>query len=458
MSYNGRIAHLHMAAVVIAFLLHAAASPGDDEPVIPGLDTTESEKAVSEEQPAQGAESSVETTLKGFIDARVGTRLSEDDYQKDSSLAEVRAQLDVEAVLDKITGRLVTDVLYDDVEEEHSVHLHKGTGWLDLRQANISFSVGENTDVKIGRQILTWGTGDLIFINDLFPKDWNSFFIGRDVEYLKAPSDSVRIRTFSLVNVDAVYTPRFASDRFIDGRRISYWNSSLGRTAGRDAVVKTESRSQWFTDYEAAVRIYKNVNGVEAAVYAYRGYWKSPAGSSADGSKALFPRLNVYGASARWHAVGGICNVETGYYDSVDDRDGNDPLIRNGEWRILTGYERELARDFTAAFQAYLERMTDYAAYKKNLPAGMHPKDHNRVVLTTRLTKLAMNQNLTLSAFVFFSPTDSDSYTRLRASYKVTDDWLVEVGANVFAGSHDYTFFGQFEDASNVYAAARYSF
>jgi len=34
----------------------------------------------------------------------------------------------------------------------------------------------------------------------------------------------------------------------------------------------------------------------------------------------------------------------------------------------------------------------------------------------------------------------------------------VEAGANVFLGESDTSFFGQFEDNSNVYAGARYAF
>ncbi|WP_288372311.1 hypothetical protein [uncultured Marinobacter sp.] len=81
-------------------------------------------------------------------------------------------------------------------------------------------------------------TGDLVFINDLFPKDWVSFFIGRDVEYLKAPSDALKVSAFSSwANLDLVYTPRFDADRFIDGRRLSFFNTGQGRLTGRNAVV-----------------------------------------------------------------------------------------------------------------------------------------------------------------------------------------------------------------------------
>ena len=56
----------------------------------------------------------------------------------------------------------------------------------------------------------TWGTGDLVFLNDLFPKDFVSFFAGRDDEYLKAPGDALRITHYSkAVNIDFVWTPVF---------------------------------------------------------------------------------------------------------------------------------------------------------------------------------------------------------------------------------------------------------
>lgn len=89
-------------------------------------------------------------------------------------------------------------------------------------------------DVKLGRQVLTWGTGDLLFINDLFPKDWESFFIGRDTEYLKAPSDAFTASLFfAPLNVDLIYVPIFNNSTYINGSRLSYWNPLLERIAGR---------------------------------------------------------------------------------------------------------------------------------------------------------------------------------------------------------------------------------
>ena len=49
--------------------------------------------------------------------------------------------------------------------------------------------------------------------------------------------------------------------------------------------------------------------------------------------------LSVYGASVRAPLLGGIANVEAGYYDSRDDRDADDPMVRDSETRALVGFE-----------------------------------------------------------------------------------------------------------------------
>ncbi|HCK32254.1 MAG TPA: hypothetical protein DHW10_01795, partial [Rhodospirillaceae bacterium] len=77
---------------------------------------------------------------------------------------------------------------------------------------------------------------------------------------------------------------------------------------------------------------------------------------------------------------------------------------------------------------------------------------------TLRLTKMMLNQNLTLSLFNFWSPSDSDGYVRPKANYKINDHWTAEAGGNIFYGESRDTFFGQLEDNTNIYASLRRSF
>jgi len=385
----------------------------------------------------------------GFYEVRGGYRLQNDKYEKDMSIMEGRFQFDLFSYLDWGDIKVKGDVLGDMVTEE---------GDFDLREANIFTRPTDYMDVKVGRQILTWGTGDLIFINDLFPKDWQSFFIGRDTEYLKAPSDAAKVSLFSgWVNLDIAYTPQFDPDRYIKGERISYWNSNLGRTAGQDAIVHTDKPNDWFGDSEIAARLYKNINNYELAFYGYHGYWKSPGGQNATMTQAIFPDLNVYGASLRGEAGKGIGNTEIGYYESADDTSGRNPLINNSEMRYLVGYTQEIGRDLTMGLQYYIEQMLDYSSYKRNLPSGP-ARDEYRHLTTLRLTKLLMNQNLRLSLFTYYSPSDKDVYMRPNANYKVSDNIAVELGSNIFFGDYPNTFFGQFHDNTNIYAGMRYSF
>jgi hypothetical protein len=397
--------------------------------------------------------------LTGFAELTSGLRTRDDPNQLDRSILEARLHLQWARAWNSVDTNIAVDFVYDDVVEDHSIDLDTGDGWLDLREFNLLFRPADNADVKLGRQVLTWGTGDLIFINDLFPKDWNSFFIGRDVEYLKAPSDTAKLAVFSgLANIDFVYAPRFDADRYIDGRRISYYNPAAGDIVGRDDPVVADKPDEWFEDDEWHIRAYRNIGSLELAAYGYDGYWKNPGGVNPDSGNATFPRLSVYGASARRPLLAGIANAELGYYDSRDDTNGSNPLVRNSELRLLLGYEQELATELTGGLQWYAESMQDYGAYQANLPEGANQHDRNRHVITIRLTKLLMNQNLTVSLFNFYSPTDEDGYLRLKGSYKLTDAWQIRAGANLFYGQEPFTFFGQFEQASNLYGAVRYGF
>jgi len=389
--------------------------------------------------------------LHGFWEARGGLRTQNDPHEsKTATLGETRLQVNLSKTMDWAKFRIKSDFLYDGVVEGADV---------DLREANAVFTPFEFMDLKVGRQILTWGTGDYIFINDLFPKDYNSFFIGRDDEYLKAPSDAVKASLYTkYFNFDFVYTPQFDPDRFIDGERLSYFNPQLGRLAGEDAKIRPQKRDDWFEDDEIALRLHRNIKGYGLALYGYDGFWKSPMGFDPQVGKATFPRLSVYGLSARGRVWKGIGNIEVGYYDSRDDRNGKDPFVPNSQFRFLAGYEQELAKDFTMGMQYYLEWMSDYGAYKRTLPPGSHAADEYRHVITLRLTKLLMYQNLRLSLFTFYSPSDQDVYMRPNIHYRITDQWSAEVGANIFVGENEHTFFGQFQDNTNVYLGLRWSF
>lgn len=397
-------------------------------------------------------------SLKGFLDARFGSRMQSTGDNLSYTLSEARAQVNMKKDFENVSLKVVTDIKYDTVEKEDDINLDRGLGPVDLRNLSLSFSPMDSLDIITGRQVLTWGTGDLLFINDLFSKDWNSFFIGRDLEYLKAPSDAIKISNFNdYFNMDFVWTPVFDSDRYISGERLNYFSGATGREVGLSGKFRANERTSVGDESEFSTRISKVVEGNEIALYGYKGFWKSPEGMNSKG-EFYFPELQVLGASLRTPLFGGVGNIEYGHYESKEDHLGNNSRVRNSEDRFLLGYEHELAKDFTGSLQYYVEAMNDYEAYEKTLPSGALKREEYRQMATVRLTKLLMNQDLTLSFFAFYSPSDQDGHLRPSMTYKITDDLRVDAGVNYFFGTSHRSFWGQFENNSNIYSGIRFSF
>jgi hypothetical protein len=386
--------------------------------------------------------------LAGYVEGRAGGRLKSDPGQDTASIREIRTQLSKKHFAGPLELEGKVDFLFDDLDgDRNRVDLRTGEGWVDLRTASAAFRPTMWMDVKVGRQVLTWGTGDLLFLNDLFPKDWQSFFNGRDIEYLKSPSDALWVSVFpGEWTLDLVWTPRFNADRYLDGDGISFFP---GQFTPENPMPVDEPDGM-----EGAVRAARYLGSVETALYAYNGYWKSPGGLDAQG-RGTFPELRVWGTSVLFPAAGGLVNAETAYYDSLEDHDGSNPAVPNSEARFLLGYNRELKANLTLGLQGYVEWMQDYEAYKDVLPEMQPARDELRQVSTLRLTQLLYNQKMMISGFVFYSPTDQDMYLRASMEYKWSDQWVSTLGANLFAGKDDHTFFGQFEDNSNIYVAVR---
>lgn len=393
------------------------------------------------------AQARADVDWHGFVEGGYGLRTANDpwfDGAEDYTLNETRGQLRLSTYGDRGEAFLRLDAYQDHV-------LSGATEW-ELREGFLRFNtLGNHLEVKAGRQALTWGTGDLIFVNDLFPKDWVSFFIGREDQYLKAPADAVRLGVFGLpFTIDVVATPTFTPDRLPDGSRLSFY--APPGVAGPPATPNHE-----FRDGEIAVRLSKYVGDYDFSLYGYGGQWKTPVAMRADGIP-YYPNLLVYGASVRAAGFGGVYWLEGGYYDSKEDRNGDDPMVPNSQARFLAGFERQVVTDLTAGVQWYAEFMQDHDTYAAALPAGAWEQDELRQIVTFRVEKMALYNSLRLSLFTFYSPTDEDVYLRPMVSYKVTDEVEVSLGGNVFEGKSDQTQFGQFDKNDNLYTRIRYTF
>ncbi len=396
-------------------------------------------------------EESKDYSINGFLEVAAGIRLSKDSViSTDKTLADLRLQFQYDYQFDASELSFTADTYYDGVQDQTRAQIREAA-W----QSNLGFAGdwGSKFDVKLGQQVLTWGTGDYVFLNDLFPKDYQSFFSGRDDEYLKAPSLSAKLSGyFDLVNIDLVITPSFTPDVYINGDYFSFFSPLAGQQIAPRFDVSSSLKP---SSPEYAVRLYKSIGATEYAGYFYNGYFKTPS-SITEAFEPTFSKLKVYGASVRSTLGVGLFNAEFAYYDSVDDSNGTNPYVPNSQSRWLIGYEQELVKNLTGSMQWYLEHTHDHAALIDHSFAPEYEVAQNRVWFTQRLMYRAMQQTLTINAFNFYSTTDNDGYLKLSASYSPVDTWQLTAGANIFYGEEGHTFFGQFEDATNIFARFRY--
>lgn len=381
----------------------------------------------------------------GFLELAAGVRTDGGDDPTAATVGEARARTETEWLGDGYTASFTADLLRDEALNDTQV---------DIRELALQLPVGSALDVKAGRQVLTWGTGDLLFLNDLFPKDFESFFAGRDDEYLKAPSTALRLTAYhDWLNADLVWMPEFEPDDYLDGERFSFYDPAVGAIGVLDPPLDA-AEPDGLDSGEVALRLFKRAQATELAVYLYHGYFKQPTAVN-DRGRPTFAPMNAYGASIRSPLGPGLVNAEVSWYASRDDGNGDDPRIPNSQARWLVGYERELVTNLTGTVQYYGERLADYDALRASHPAPEILPEEWRSLLTLRLNYRAMRDNLTAELFTFYSPSDEDYHLRPSVSYRTSDAWQISGGANLFGGDASHTFFGQLQDNSNVYLRVR---
>jgi len=387
--------------------------------------------------------------IHGFVEGLGGARTVDGRTVQagDYTAEETRLQLRLSDYGDDAEYFSRVDFLFDQLTGDQAR--------MEIREAWMLYNGWSKVDFKLGRQILTWGTGDLLFINDVFAKDWESFFIGREDQYLKAPHDALRMGIYpGPFNVDLVLLPGFEPDRLPTSPRLETYNPFGGRLQG---VVEPESR---LDNGEVALRLSKMLGSWDVALYGHWGYFRQPLGVApvTGGVTLFYPRFDTYGASLRRGLLGGIANLEGGWLYSRDDKDGDNPWVENSSVRWMWGYDRQVATDTQVGLQGYYEYMLDHDLYARGVAPGMPVRDELRQLYTLRLTRYVQYQTLILSGFVFWSPTDEDYYLRASVEKKLTDALGVAVGGNFFGGTQDQTLFGSMENNDNVFLRARYSF
>jgi hypothetical protein len=388
---------------------------------------------------------SAELTFSGFVQQNTAFNTAGANPDgRDYKWREERVQLKLDATGGAWRGYFKGDGYYD--------HLGRSGGG-EVREAYVDYAAGA-FDLRAGRQIITWGLGDLVFLNDVFPKDYEALFAGRPLEYLKRGVDAVKLGAYpDFASFEFVLIPSFRATRIPDTRRFHLFDP-LPAVTNRETVKP--GQGEW------ALRAYRDVAGYDAALYFYRGFQGTPSMrpdsvSAPTRITLFFPELSVYGASLSGRAGEGVLSLEAAYYDSRQDRSGTDFTVPNSQTRLLAAWQIQPWEDFALNLQYYADGIRGYAAYLAALPAGFPVEKRWNHTVGFRATQFFLHQTLRLSVYASYNTSNEDYFVNPELRYSFTDRVWGAVGANAFGGKVSGQF-GQLSRDDNLYLQLRYEF
>lgn len=386
-----------------------------------------------------------QVTLSGFVqqNTAVNTATANPDGRQYKWLEE-RAQLKLEAGSGAWRLLAKGDLAWD--------HLGR-QGQSELREAYVDYAAS-SWDVRVGRQIITWGLGDMVFVNDVFPKDHEALFSGRPLDYLKRGVDAVKLGVYpALANFELVLAPESRASRIPDAARFHLFDPMPSLTQ-RDTIHPNQG--EW------GLRVYRDVAGWDSALYLYRGFQRTPSmrpDSMTVPSKVsyFYPQLWVYGGSVSGRVGEGVLSLEAAHYASPQDRAGSDFTVPNAQTRLLAGYQMQPVEDLSLSFQYYAEKLHQYDAYLAAQPSGFPTDKRWSHTVTARLTQFYLHQTLRLSVYASYNASNGDQFLNPELRYSFTDKLWGAVGANLFGGK-PWGQFGQLARDDNLYLQLRYEF
>lgn len=395
---------------------------------------------------ALAVEIDVHGFLMGTASSRVNSTPLKTGEKNNWLLSEERLQVELSAESDEGDTAMVAKINF---LNDHVA----GNADIDVRELYGEY-IADDFEVRIGRQMLTWGVTDRLFINDVFPKNWSAFFAGQPLEYMKIGSDMAKVFLFGdSWDVELALIPIAQFDITPGTDRFVVFDPGF-------SVVEPENR---LSNGELAGRLHTTFGTTDIALYAFKGFWHQPD-KGVSGTNIIYPRLNSYGFTVQDTVMGGVLSLETGFYHSIDDNSGTDPLIANSQYRYMVGYEREVATDVTLGLQWYGEVMNNHASYlaaaEPAFQAGLGPKPlpAHRKIVTANLRALWMNQTLTTSMFFMGIGDAGGRMLNPDVHYAVTDSFSVNAGGHAFWGGHGTGMLGTMKHDDNIYMNLKWTF
>jgi len=340
---------------------------------------------------------------------------------------------------------------------------------LGIREATVSWAKG-NLDLRVGRQIVSWGKSDAVNPTDfLSAKNYTVF--NPDEEVRRTGTELIQ---FSWVParssggsspwvLTAVYAPKPARSRLLIADStvptgVTLVNGSSVPATGLDegelGVKASYSQSSW--DLEVlAFRGWNHLPDLQlvGTSLTQTHHHESGLGINASASSGRF----VFRAESAW--------IWT------ENPDGLNPLVEPTHWDSVLGVERSMGEDFRIQLQMISRVHPDFLKPEDVFTSPVDPRlalakanalvqgyqFKTRIGATFRAAYTSASTGFEAELFALGNFMGGDSLLRPRLSYPLTDSLRLTGGMEWYSGPRDRSL-GALQDFNSVFAEAKASF
>ncbi|MCB8964767.1 MAG: hypothetical protein H6536_06995 [Bacteroidales bacterium] len=389
---------------------------------------------------------SIAFKYNGFVDSYHALR-SESPNDWMSSRTRLRSEITAEK---KNTSMFVSfNAIYNNILDDK-------TGFF-LREAFFRYN-SDQWDLKVGRQIVTWGVADGLRITDLVsPMDYSEF-LAQDYDDIRIPENGVRVKYLhSSFNLEGVFIPipEFFQLPVDDVNPWSVMRSvPMPYTLNMDGVPEKK-----LSNSEFGGRLLVFLSGVDFSISMLRSWNKIPVINKTMSvnmdsvyMQAHYGRMDMLGADLSVPVGEFVMRAEGAVY--LDELQAmvmpvalNATLAKNS-FNGLLGIDWYPGNDWTIMLQyshKYIQNYDERIQAKQNAGLG-----------TLNISKKLLQTTLALSSFTYYDVTYNGFYNRTSADYALTDQIHLMGGYDWFSG--DKGSFAMYKNNSEYWVKAKFSF
>lgn len=325
---------------------------------------------------------------------------------------------------------------------------------IELREAFMEY-VASKWDVRVGRQIITWGKADGMQITDIIcPGDYTEF-ITRDFDDIRIPVESIKFRWLpGFADFEIIWLPFFKASVLPSGN--NPWKILQEFDTDNEIVFKqTIEPEKSLENSEIAAKVSLYLSGIDLAFSGFYTWDDLPIihEQTVNDTTYLQPehhRLKYLGMEMNKPLGDFVVRCEIAFYQNKFFRNisAADKTDQKNLLKAMIGIDWYPGNDWNFSFQFADDLILKY---DEDLET-----DENNSVATLNISKKILRQTLGLSNMIYYGFNEKDIYDQIAIDYALTDELHLFCGADIFVGDDGY--FGNYEDNTQMWFKVKYSF